>query len=175
LAALVGVLLLLARVLRLGFVANFISAPVLVGFKAGIGIVILLDQVPKLFGLHITKSTFLHDVAALLHTLPETSLPTLAVGLVSGGVLIGLEILRPHSPVPLAVVAAEIAASAKFHLGGLGVSTVGHIPQGLPSLTLPDLQFVQDLLPGALGIALMSFTETIAAGRASVARGDPPL
>ena len=62
LAALVGVALLLARVLRLGFVSNFISSPVLTGFKTGIGLVIVLDQVPKLFGIHITKAGFFRDI-----------------------------------------------------------------------------------------------------------------
>ncbi|QRY64866.1 hypothetical protein JVX98_04180 (plasmid) [Ensifer sp. PDNC004] len=78
LATLVGGLLLLARLLRLGFVANFISSPVLTGFKAGIGLVILLDQAPKLLGLHIAKQSFFSDLLTLIHHLPEISLPTLA-------------------------------------------------------------------------------------------------
>jgi high affinity sulfate transporter 1 len=175
LATLVAALLLLARVLRLGFVANFISAPVLTGFKAGIGLVILLDQAPKLFGLHITKQSFFADILSLVHALPETSLPTLAVAIASAAVLIGMEVLKPHSPAPLVVVAGAIGASWLFHLAAQGVSTVGHIPQGLPSPTLPDLTLTLQLLPGALGIALMSFTETIAAGRAFARPGDPPI
>ncbi|GAU85945.1 SulP family inorganic anion transporter [Bosea sp. BIWAKO-01] len=175
LTALVGVLLLLARVLRLGFVANFISAPVLTGFKAGIGLVILLDQAPKLFGVHITKQSFFADVLSVVRALPETSLLTAAVAAATAIVLIGMERLKPHSPAPLIAVAAAIAASWIFHLRAQGVSTVGHIPQGLPSVTLPDLALVQQLLPGALGIALMSFTETIAAGRAFVRPRDPPI
>src|SRR5512134_2793166 len=79
LTALVGVMLLLAAVLRLGFVANFISMPVLTGFKAGIGLVIVLDQVPKLLGIHITKQGFFHDLASVAQHLPESSLITLAV------------------------------------------------------------------------------------------------
>ncbi len=79
LTALVGVILVLAAVLRLGFVANFISTPVLTGFKAGIGLVIVLDQVPKLLGLHITKEGFFRDVLSLVQHLPDTSLLTLAV------------------------------------------------------------------------------------------------
>ena len=68
LAALVGAILLVARLLRLGFVASFISAPVLTGFKAGIGVVIVLDQVPELFGIHITKQGFFHDVLSVVPT-----------------------------------------------------------------------------------------------------------
>src|SRR5512141_1294494 len=74
LSALVGVMLLVARLLRLGFVANFISAPVLTGFKAGIGLVIVLDQLPKLLGLHIEKHGFFRDVLSLAQHLPDTSL-----------------------------------------------------------------------------------------------------
>ena len=80
LTALVGALLLAAGVLRLGFVANFISAPVLTGFKTGIGLVIVLDQLPKLLGIHVAKQGFFRDFAAVAAHLPETSLATLAVG-----------------------------------------------------------------------------------------------
>ena len=166
LAALVGAMLLVARLLRLGFVANFISTPVLTGFKAGIGLVIVLDQVPKLLGIHITKQGFFRDVLSVVQHLPETSLLTLAVAVATFAVLIGMERLWPHSPAPLVAVGGAIAASWFFGLQAAGVSTVGLIPQGFPSLTLPDLALIEQLVPGALGIALMSFTETIAAGRA---------
>jgi sulfate permease, SulP family len=175
LAALVGAMLLTARLLRLGFVANFISTPVLTGFKAGIGLVIVLDQVPKLLGLHITKQGFFRDVTSVVQHLPETSLLTLAVALATFAVLIGMERKWPHSPAPLVAVGGSIAASWFFGLQAAGVSTVGLIPQGLPSLTWPDLSLLEALVPGALGIALMSFTETIAAGRAFAGPGDPPI
>ena len=175
LAALVGVILILAGVLRLGFVANFISTPVLTGFKAGIGLVIVLDQVPKLLGIHIHKEGFLRDILSIAQQLPETSLVTLAVAAATLIVLIGMEWRWPHSPAPLVAVGGGIAAVWLLGLPALGVSTVGLIPQGLPSLTLPDIDLVQQLLPGALGIALMSFTESIAAGRAFAGRDDPPV
>src|SRR5207344_2740607 len=72
LTALVGAFLLAARLLRLGFVANFISTPVLTGFKAGIGLVIVLDQIPKLLGIHITKQNFFLDVVSVVQHLPQT-------------------------------------------------------------------------------------------------------
>ena len=175
LAALVGAMLLLARLLKLGFVANFISTPVLTGFKAGIGLVIVLDQLPKLFGVHITKHGFFADLLSLVQHVPETSLITLAVAVATFVVLIGMERLWPHSPAPLVAVGGGIAASWFFGLKALGVSTVGLIPPGFPSLTLPDLALVEQLVPGALGIALMSFTETIAAGRAFARPGEPPI
>ncbi|MDA8139385.1 MAG: SulP family inorganic anion transporter [Desulfobacteraceae bacterium] len=175
LTAMVGAMLLLARLMRLGFVANFISAPVLTGFKAGIGLVIVLDQVPKLLGIHITKAGFFLDIFSIAHHLPGTSLMTLAVAAATLVVLIGMDRLWPHSPAPLVAVAGAIAASWLFGLQVKGVSLVGLIPQGFPSLTFPALPLIEKLLPGALGIALMSFTETIAAGRAFVRPDDPPI
>src|SRR4029453_7810069 len=156
-------------------VANFISTPVLTGFKAGIGLVIVLDQVPKLLGVHITKHGFFADLLSVAQHVPETSLLTLAVAVATFAVLIGMERLWPHAPAPLVAVAGSIAASWFFGLQAAGVSTVGLIPQGFPSLTLPDPGLIGQLLPGALGIALMSFTETIAAGRAFARPDDPPI
>jgi high affinity sulfate transporter 1 len=175
LGALVGLLLIAARLLRLGFVANFISTPVLTGFKTGIGLVIVLDQVPKLIGVHIHKQGFFRDVIAIVQQLPATSWLTLAVAGASFALLVLLERRKPHSAAPLAAVGLAIAASWFFGLQQAGVATVGEIPRGLPALVWPDAGLVAALLPGALGIALMSFTETIAAGRAFAASGDPPV
>lgn len=175
LAALVGVLLILASFLRLGFVANFISVPVLTGFKTGIALVIVLDQLPKLLGFHITKQGFIRDLFSIIHHLPQTSLITLAVAAATLLVLISMERLWPHSPAPLVVVGGSIAASWFFGLDAQGVATVGLIPQGFPSLTLPDVALVEQLLPGAFGIALMSFTESIAAARAFACTEEPPI
>jgi len=175
LAALVGVMLLLARLLKLGFVANFISTPVLTGFKAGIGLVIVLDQLPKLLGVHIEKQGFFPDLLGVAQHLGDASPITVGVAAATFAVLIAMERLWPHSPAPLVAVGGAIAASWYFGLKALGVSTVGLIPQGFPSLTLPDAGLIGQLLPGALGIALMSFTETIAAGRAFARPGDPPI
>jgi len=175
LTVLVGAMLLVARLLKLGFVANFISTPVLTGFKAGIGLVIVLDQVPKLLGIHITKQGFFADVVSVVQHVPDTSLLTLAVAAATFAVLNGMERLWPHSPAPLVAVGGGIAAAWLLGLSALGVSTVGLIPQGFPSLTLPDLALIEQLVPGALGIALMSFTETIAAGRAFARPDDPPI
>ena len=175
LTALVGAMLLAARLLRLGFVANFISTPVLTGFKAGIGIVIVVDQVPKLLGIHITKAGFFRDLVDVARHLPETSLVTLAVAVATFVILIGMERLWPHSPAPLVAVGGAITASWFFGLQDRGVSIVGLIPQGLPAVTIPDVSLLEALVPGALGIALMSFTETIAAGRAFARADDPAI
>jgi high affinity sulfate transporter 1 len=173
LASLVGAMLLLARVLRLGFVANFISDPVLTGFKAGVGFVILLDQAPKLLGVHFAKAGWFRDLGSLVAHLPETSVPTLAVGLLTLAVILALEHFLPRAPSPLLAMGAGILASHVLGLQASGVSVVGHIPGGLPSLVRPDLSLLEALWPPALGIALMSFTETIAAGRAFAGQGEP--
>ena len=175
LTVLVGAMLVLARLMNLGFVANFISTPVLTGFKAGIGLVIVLDQVPKLFGIHIAKHGFFADALNVILHLHGTSLLTLLVAVATFAVLVGMERLWAHSPAPLVAVGGAIAASWFFGLEALGVSTVGLIPQGFPALTWPDLALIQQLAPGALGIALMSFTESIAAGRAFAGPADPPI
>ena len=175
LTALVGAVLLLARLLRLGFVANFISTPVLTGFKAGIGCVIVLDQLPKLLGIHITKHGFFRDIFSVAQHIPETSVLTFAVGLATFAVLIGFKQFLPRVPAPLVAIGGAIAAAWYFGLQEKGVSLVGLIPQGFPSLTLPDPTLIAELVPGALGIALMSFTETIAVGRTFTAAGEPPV
>jgi sulfate permease, SulP family len=173
LTLLVGVVLVVASLLRLGFVANFISEPVLIGFKAGIGLVIVADQIPKLLGIHVPRGSFVHNVLGIFEGLSRTSLATLTVGLVMIAILVGIERFFPRLPAPLVAVAVGIAGSSLLGLQARGVELVGHIPGGLPSFTLPDISLAGQLWLGAVAIALMSFTETIAAGRA-FARADEP-
>ncbi len=173
LTLLVGAALVLCCLLRLGFVANFISEPVLVGFRAGIGLVIVVDQVPKILGVHFARGTFVQNVLSTVHNLPKTSLATLAVGLTVILFLLGIERFMPKLPAPLLAAAAAVAGAYLLNLQHRGVELVGHLPQGVPSLVKPDLSLVTVLWPGALGIALMSFTETLAAGQA-FARDDEP-
>jgi high affinity sulfate transporter 1 len=173
LTALVGAILILAGFLRLGFVANFISEPVLVGFKAGIGLVIVLDQLPKLLGIHFDKGSFFHDVGAIIQNAPEASMATAAVAAATIVLLVALEHLLPRLPAPLIAVAGGIAAVSLFGVQQYGIGVVGKVPTGLPSPIMPDLQLVLQLWPAALGIALMSFTESIAAGRAFARPNEP--
>jgi sulfate permease, SulP family len=141
-------------------VADFISEPVLVGFKAGIGLVIVVDQVPKILGIHFARGTFVHNTLATVQNLPKTSLATLAVGATIVIFLLTMERFLPKVPAPLLAVAAAIAGAYFLQLQHRGVELVGHIPPGVPSLVKPDLSLITVLWPGALGIALMSFTET---------------
>jgi high affinity sulfate transporter 1 len=173
LSLLVGGFLLLAGILRLGAVANLISDPVLTGFKAGIGLVIVLDQLPKLLGIHITKAGFFRDLAAIGQHLAELSVPTLVLALVMLLLMVGLEHFAPKVPAPLVTVAAGIALAGFGMLDGQGIQLVGKVQAGLPAFAPPDISLVEKLWPSALGIALMSFVETAAAGRAFALPGEP--
>ena len=171
----VGIVLMLASALRLGFVSNFISEPVLVGFKAGIGLVIVIDQIPKILGVHFPKGGFLHNLQAILQSLPASSLPTLVLGVLTIAGLSALEWLRPRWPAPLIIIAGAIAGVALFDLQSRGVELVGAIPVGPPPITIPVLGLANEMWPAALGIALMSFAETAAVGRAFIRSDEPPL
>ena len=173
LSLLVGGMLVLAGLLRLGFVANFISDPVLTGFKAGIAVVVVLDQLPHLIGIHLVKGSFFHNVLAIFMGLPHASAITVAVGGITVALLVAIEHFFPRAPAPLVAVALGIGAVSVLGLQSHGLEIVGHIPTGLPSLNLPELSLAGALWPDAAGIALMSFTETIAAGRAFVQSGEP--
>lgn len=175
LALLVGGILILSRLLRLGFLANFISLPVLVGFEAGVGIVIFVGQLKSVLGVHVASSTTVGVLLEMAGHLADVHLPTLLVGLIGIVVLLGLPRLVPRLSAPLVWVAMSIAASALLGLEAIGIKTVGAVPAGLPSLALPDLSLVPLLWPAALGIALMSFTESVAAARTFCQRDDPPI
>jgi len=168
-----GGTLILAAVLRLGFVANFISEPVLVGFQAGIGIVIVVDQLPKILGIHISKGSLLHNLQAIALGLPHASIPTLLLGAVTIAVLGVFRRLRPQWPAPLILIAAAVAGVAWLGWGEHGIEVVGAMPSGLPAMSVPKLALADQLWPAALALAFMSFTETAAAGRA-FARADEP-
>jgi MFS superfamily sulfate permease-like transporter len=171
---LVGGILVVASILRLGFVANFISEPVLVGFKAGIGVVIVVDQLPKILGIHIARGTFLQNVLSTIKSIPKASLTTVALGLSMVALLLVVERFWPKAPAPLLAVAAAIAAVYFLNLQTRGVELLGRIPEGIPSVIFPERSLITQLWPGALGIALMSFTETVAAGRAFARSDESP-
>jgi high affinity sulfate transporter 1 len=173
LTLMVGAVLILASILRLGFVAYFISEPVLVGFKAGIGVVIIIDQLPKILGVHFAKGNLLQNVQGIFLGLSHLSAATLVVGVLTIAGLAAFEKWRPTWPAPLIVIAAAIAAVAFFDLQHHGVELVGAIPSGLPALKLPDFTLAAPLWPAAVGIALMSFTETAAVSQAFVRNDEP--
>ncbi|MCA9874761.1 MAG: sulfate permease [Anaerolineales bacterium] len=176
LAFLVGIFLILASLLRLGLLANFISHPVLTGFKAGIGVVIFVSQLGKVLGLSIPGgSSVLKTTGIILTSLNQINWPTVALAAITLAILILLPRFVPRIPAALVAVAAGITLSAFVNLDGFGISLIGDIPTGLPSFSLPDLSLVGSLWLPALGIALMSFTESTAAARAFRGQGEPAV
>ena len=175
LAALVGVLLILASILRLGFLANFISYPVLAGFKAGIGVIILVGQIGKALGFSVSKGGLIETIIRTVQGLGETKISAVIVSVIVLAILILLPKFNRRIPAALLAVAVGIITASLLNRSGAGVKLAGEFPVGLPVFNLPKLNLVRDLLPGALGIALMSFTESIAAARAFAEKDDPPI
>lgn len=175
LALLVGGVLLAASLLRLGFLANLISLPVLIGFQAGVGIVIIVGQLKSLLGVQVASKTTLGTLLELPGLLPQAHGLTMLVGAVGIVALVVLERRFPRGPIPLLVVASSIAVSLLLGLSAMGVKTAGSFPPGLPSLALPDVSLAATLWPAAVGLAIMSFTESITAARASWQQGEPPV
>ena len=175
LSLLVGSFLVLARLLRLGFLANFISKPVLIGFSAGVGMAIIIGQIKSLLGVHAHSHGSVGILLELPGLLPQTHAATLLVAAAGIGLLLAMHRWLPRLPAPLIWVGLAIAASALLGLEARGVALVGEVPSGLPALAFPDLSLAAALWPAALGIALMSFTESVAAGRTFCQRDDPPI
>ena len=174
LAFLVGVTLLVSSIFRLGVIADLISEPILVGFKAGVGLIIVVDQIPKLLGVRFPKGHFFHNLIAIGDHLPHASAPTVLLGMAMLGLLAGLPRFFPRVPASLITVAAGIVISALLGVSRHGVELVGNVTPGLPAITLPDVSMFEHLWPAAAGIALMSFVETVAAGQAFRNADEPP-
>jgi high affinity sulfate transporter 1 len=173
LTCLVGGMLLVASMLRLGMVASFISEPVLIGFKAGIGLTIVVDQIPKLLGVHFTKGRFSHNVISIVDHLPQASVPTVVLAAAMLALQLGLQRFLPRIPASLVTVVTGVTVSGLAGLSSRGIELVGEVTPGLPSFAVPDVSLFERLWPAAAGIALMSFMETIAAGQAFRGAGEP--
>jgi high affinity sulfate transporter 1 len=172
LCLMVGVFCLLGGLLRLGFVANFLSKSVIVGFMHGLALVIVGAQLPKVLGIKSEGETTLEQFASMAHRLSDTNIVSLAIG--AGCFAVILACRRWARRVPGAVLALVVSTLAVVLLGldGRGVAVVGRIPTGLPALSLPvvSLADVEALLPVALVAALLSFSDTIITARAFAAR-----
>jgi sulfate permease, SulP family len=166
LAAEVGVILVIAGLLRLGFLSSFISRPILAGFKIGMGMTIAASQLGKIMGVSISGETFFPKITSAAAQVDETNLWTLAIALTSFAALMIIKRRIPSLPGPLLVFVAGMALMAITQLETRGVATVAEVPGGLPQLQVPDFGLVTALLPAAAGIALMAFVESIAAARA---------
>jgi high affinity sulfate transporter 1 len=167
LGLMVGFIALVAGALRLGFLANFISEPVLKGFIIGLALTVIVGQLPKLFGVPKGEGNFFEQLWDLLTNLGDTSGLTLLVGLLSLALVIGLREYVPVVPGSLVAVIIGIVAVHLFDLDEHGVEIVGDIDSGLPSFGLPDVEAHRylDLAPAAIGLMLVGFAESLGAAK----------
>jgi high affinity sulfate transporter 1 len=174
LAFLVGTITAVAGIARLGFLADLISKPTILGYMNGLAVTILVSQLPKLFGFSIEGDSFRDDVTGFVEGLVdgETVAAALAIGLFGLLLIVGLQRWLPKVPGVLIAVVLSTLAAGVLELSEHGVSLVGVLPQGFPPFTLPDVGFsdIGLLFGGALGIALVSLTDTISTASSFAAR-----
>jgi len=174
LALLVGVMTVLAGIAKLGFVADLLSKPTQIGYLNGLAITILVGQLPKLFGFSVDADGLIPEAAGFAKGLAngDAVAAALAIGLLGLILIILLQRLLPKIPAVLVAVVVSILAANAFNLADHGVSLVGPLPQGFPPLTLPgvSLSDMALLVGGAVGIAVVSLTDTISTSSAFAAR-----
>jgi SulP family sulfate permease len=166
-ALLTGGFLLLARIFRLGFLADFQSRTVLVGFLTGVGFQVGISMLKDMVGVAVVSRFTLVQAWETLRGLPQANLPTVGLSaLVVGGILLGKR-FAPRWPLPLVAVVGTIAASAAFHFAQHGIAVIGPVPGGLPSIGLPDVSWseVLRLLPVAAACFVMIMTQSAATSR----------
>jgi high affinity sulfate transporter 1 len=174
LALMVGAILVAAGLGGLGFVADLISTPTIVGYMNGLAVTILVGQLPKLFGFSAEGDGFVDELRGFVRGVADgdTVAASLAIGAFGLVVIVGLQHWLPRVPAVLVAVVLSIAAAIAFDLADHGVSLVGVLPQGFPPFTVPriGLDDLGLLVGGALGIALVSVTDTISTASAFAAR-----
>jgi sulfate permease, SulP family len=172
LAITTGILALAAGLLRLGFLANFISEPVLKGFIVGLALTIIIGQVPKLLGIEKGSGDFFEQLWDVITRLGDSQWRTVVVGVLSLAVVLVLRRVAPIVPAPLVAVALGILAVYALNLQHHGVKIVGHIDSGLPSFGLPSVP-AKDYLKltgSAVGVMLVGFAEGLGAAKTYAAR-----
>ena len=171
-AILVGVMAILARVARLGFITDFLSKPILVGYIFGAALITIGSQLGKMFGIKLESDEFFRQVAELISRLDETQLLTFALGILCMAALLIMRRVNRALPGPLIVVAAAIVVSAVYDLQSKGVAIVGEVPAGLPQLTIPvvSVQDIFSLLPAALALTILIYADEILTARVFAAK-----
>ncbi len=172
LALTVGVIEIVLGLARFGFVADLLSNEVQIGYMNGLAAIIVVGQLPKLFGFSTSADTFIGEVRAFVDGLDQTQVNTLLVGVGTLLVLLLLPRVSRRVPAVLVAVVGATVASAVFELSSAGVATVGSLPHGVPSPSIPWTH-VSDLVPlvvAAVGITLVSLTDTIATASSFAAR-----
>jgi high affinity sulfate transporter 1 len=157
---------------KLGFVADLLSKEVQVGYMNGLAITIIVGQLPKLFGFSTDADDFIAETKAFVSGLDQTNTTALAIGLATLAVLMILPRITTRVPAVLVAVVGATVATALLDLSEKGVKTVGALPQGLPTPSIPDVSAsdLGPLLIAALGIVLVSLTDTIATSTSFAAR-----
>jgi high affinity sulfate transporter 1 len=163
LALFVGLVCATAGLARLGFIADLLSAPVRVGYLAGLAVTIFIGQLPKLLGFSTNADSFIGEISAFIQNLDQTNIYALVVGLLCLGIILGLKRWKPTWPGILIAVLAAIFITTIFNLAARGVDTVGVLPQGFPSPSFPrvDLADIPILVATAFGISLVAIGDTI--------------
>jgi high affinity sulfate transporter 1 len=171
-ALLVAIIAFLAWLTKAGAIVNFISESVMTGFKCGVALCLASTQLPKLFGVKGAHGDFWENSAHFLGHLADTNPASLTTGLVALAILVLGKVFLKNQPVALVVVVGGIAASAWFGLEARGVKLLGEVPQGLPAIGLPAIQWTDfhNLLPLAFACFLLGAVETAAIGRMFTAK-----
>ena len=172
LAILSGVACIIAGIFRLGFLADFLGKPVLVGFMNGIAISIVLGQIGKVFGFSIESGRIIPRLLEFATKLPQTHLPTLAVGVTTFVVVRSMKRFLPRLPAPLVALVVAVAIVKGLDLDQAGVAILGTVPAGLPRLSWTPVprEHLEALISGAAGLALVSFTSGMVTARSFAAR-----
>ncbi len=174
LALMVGAVMLLGGVARLGCVADLLSKPTMIGYMNGLAITILVGQLPKLFGFSVDANGFIAEARAFITGVGDgdTVTAALAIGVLGLVVMFVLQRVLPKVPSVLVAVVVSVVVANLFDVAQRGVDLVGTLPQGFPPLTVPDVKAsdIPILIGGALGIALVSLADTIATSSAFAGR-----
>lgn len=175
LTLLVGVVLVLARVLRIGVIIDNISEATLVGIKVGVGLTVAAGQIPKLLGIpgDPTAKNFFDDVRAIVDQRGDISVATLVFSAATIALLLLLRRYVPRVPGPLIATVGGILLVAVFSIDEHGVAVIARVPSGLPLPVAPATGNITALLPGAFAIAIMVFLESVSVAR-NVRRASEP-
>jgi sulfate permease, SulP family len=171
LAILVGAICAVGYIARLGFLANLLSKPILVGYMAGVALIMIAGQLGKISGMSIAGSTVFDQVSQFMRQLDRVQPITLILAGLVLVFLFAIGHLCPKAPTPLLAVLICTAAVAIFHLDRQGLAVVGAIPAGLPRFTVPNFSTqLPDLLASALGIAIVGYSDNVLTARSFAAR-----
>ena len=159
-----GLLFLLLAVLRMGWISQFLSKPVITGFLFGAAIQVVIGELAKLTGTEVEGSNSWEKVWSWIESLPDTDGATLVVGVASLVIIFGLKHFAPKVPGALVLVILGLLASVLLDMEELGIALIGDVPRGLPSFALPSLEFIGDnlgvILTAAVGLLLIGFSQT---------------